>query len=199
MIHIQGKIPRSVIVAASGGSDSMAIVDFLKKTHSVTILYFNHGTEHGKEAKKFLSNYASIYKIPFITNDYEIGEKQKNESQEDFWRKHRYNFFLKHSDIITGHNLNDCVETWIWSSMHGISKLIPYNHANVFRPFLLTRKETLKEWCVNKNVPWLEDPSNIETEHMRNYIRHTMMPHVLHVNPGIFKTIRKKLIDRMTE
>jgi tRNA(Ile)-lysidine synthase len=45
------------------------------------------------------------------------------------------------------------------------------------------------------NVPWIEDDSNADTCYARNYIRHEMMPHVLKINPGIHKTIAKKVTD----
>jgi len=44
-----------------------------------------------------------------------------------------------------------------------------------------------------KNIPWIEDDTNTDTCYTRNYIRHEMLPHVLNVNPGIHKTIAKKV------
>jgi tRNA(Ile)-lysidine synthase TilS/MesJ len=52
-------------------------------------------------------------------------------------------------------------------------------------------------WCVRKGVPTITDPSNDDTKYRRNYIRHTMMPHVLAINPGIRKTIKKKILDSL--
>jgi tRNA(Ile)-lysidine synthase TilS/MesJ len=44
MLRILGKLPRELVVAVSGGPDSMAILDFLSNNHDVTAAYFNHGT-----------------------------------------------------------------------------------------------------------------------------------------------------------
>jgi tRNA(Ile)-lysidine synthase len=63
----------------------------------------------------------------------------------------------------------------------------------VFRPFRQTRKRDFEMWANLNNVPYLEDDSNTDTCYTRNYIRHKMMPHVLQVNPGIHKTIAKKV------
>ena len=57
MIKLQGKLPRKIYVACSGGIDSMAALDFLKRNHDVFVLYFNHGTHHGMKAMKFLDKY----------------------------------------------------------------------------------------------------------------------------------------------
>ena len=48
-------------------------------------------------------------------------------------------------------------------------------------------------WADLKNVDFVEDDTNNDTCYTRNYIRHEMMPNVLRVNPGIHKTIAKKV------
>ena len=122
--------------------------------------------------------------------------KPKNDSWEEHWRKERYKYFHTiYADIITAHHLDDCVETWVWSSMHGTGKIIPYRNRNVIRPFRLTRKRDFQMWCDLKNIPYVEDDTNADLCYTRNYIRHEMMPHVLRVNPGIHKTILKKVKD----
>jgi tRNA(Ile)-lysidine synthase TilS/MesJ len=54
MLHVLGKLPRELVVAVSGGPDSMAILDFLNNNHKVTAYYFDHGTTFGEEAYHFL-------------------------------------------------------------------------------------------------------------------------------------------------
>ncbi len=39
MIHITGKIPRQVAIAVSGGIDSMAVLDFLRRSRDVVVLH----------------------------------------------------------------------------------------------------------------------------------------------------------------
>jgi len=194
MIHLQGKLPKKLYVACSGGVDSMGALNFLQRKHDVTVLHFDHGTEHASNARIFLEDYCTTNNIQL-----RIGEisncKPKRCSNEEWWRNQRYAFFDQYTDapVVTGHHLDDCVETWIWSSMHGTGKWIPYTRKNVIRPFRLTKKDDFKYWCVFNNVPWIEDDSNKDTCYTRNYIRYKMMPHVLQVNPGIFKVISKKV------
>ena len=95
--------------------------------------------------------------------------------------------------VITCHHLNDAVETWIFTSLHGKPRLIPHSRDNFLRPFLLSKKEAMINWCHNKGVPYAEDPSNLDTSYMRNYIRHVLMPNALNVNPGLHKVVYKKL------
>jgi tRNA(Ile)-lysidine synthase len=197
MIKLQGKVPRKVYVACSGGVDSMAALDFLKRKHDVFVLHFNHGTDYGFKALEFVSNYCADNDIGFLTNvTGQEREKQTRESQEEYWRSIRYDWLERCTErqIVTGHHLDDCVETWVMSSMHGTGKIIPYSrNERVLRPFRLTRKRDLELWASLNNVPYIEDDSNTDTCYTRNYIRHEMMPNVLRVNPGIHKTIAKKV------
>jgi len=102
-------------------------------------------------------------------------------------------FYYSNPPIITCHHLDDAVETWIFTSLHGNSMLIPYKRDNFIRPFLSTRKAELTDWCENKRIPYIIDPSNEDTSYMRNFIRHTLLPNALRVNPGLHKVVRKRV------
>jgi tRNA(Ile)-lysidine synthase len=193
MIKLLVSLPKKVTVACSGGVDSMAIVDFLKRKHDVTIAYFNHGTPHGQDALAFVTQYCSDNNLHMISGTCG-SEKSKEESQEEYWRRERYNFLSELGPVITCHHLDDCVETYIWSSLHGTPKVIPLTRGNVRRPFLTTRKQEFISWCERHDVSWIEDNSNKDTKYMRNYIRNVLMPQALHVNPGLH-TLVKKIVE----
>lgn len=195
MIVLQGNLDKEVTVAFSGGVDSTAIVDFLKRKHIVTLLFINHGTKTSDEAELFVKGYADANDLNL--NIYDIDtEVPAKVSQEEHWRNERYAIFHRlGTKVITGHHLDDCVETWIWSSMHGKGSIIPYNNKNVIRPFRLNRKHEFTNWCKRNEVSWVEDTSNADTSFIRNHIRHKMMPDVLVVNPGIHKVVRKKVLQ----
>jgi len=193
MIKLQGKLPRELFLACSGGIDSMAALDFLRNNHDVSVVFFDHGTETSHYAQAHVVNYCSQNNIDFLYGT-SNSTKNKDQSWEEYWRKERYKFLHSiNGTVVTAHHLDDCVETWVWSSMHGTGKIIPYANKNVIRPFRGTRKRDLELWCRLNNVPWIEDDTNTDTCYTRNYIRHEMMPHVLRVNPGIHKTIGKKV------
>jgi tRNA(Ile)-lysidine synthetase-like protein len=196
MIKIQGKFERNVLVACSGGVDSMAVVDFLSRKHEVTMMFFDHGTETSREALEFLEEYVTNNKSKNIL--LEVGtiqnQKSADQSKEEYWRNERYNWFHSYNHpIITCHHLDDCLETWIWSSLHGEGKIIPYANRNVIRPFRLNRKAEFLNWCRNKDVPWIEDVTNSDNCHIRNFIRNEIVQKALVVNPGLHKVIAKKV------
>ena len=196
MIRILGKIPNQCTVAFSGGIDSVAVVDFLLKgKKKVDLAYFHHGTEHSQKAQDFVVDFAEArgldVKLGRISRD-----KLLEESQEEYWRNERHKFFSTFVDpVVTAHHLDDAIETWIFTALHGEPKLIPYASGNVIHPFLITPKIEFKSWCDRKGLTWIEDESNCDLRFMRNLIRHKIVPEALKVNPGLHKVIKKKYIQ----
>ena len=197
MLRTLGKIPVDVTVACSGGPDSMAILDFLMKGRkNVQVAYFNHDTPFGRHSAEWVHDFCSTHKLEFLTATIDRS-KRSDESPEEFWRNERYGFLNGiNSHVITGHHLDDAVEWWLFTAFHGNPRLIPAQNKNVIRPFLITSKSDIWDWIDRKNVPYLTDPSNFDRRYARNRIRHEVVEEVLKINPGIRKTIKKKLIQQ---
>lgn len=195
MIKLLIPIPKNVTVAFSGGVDSVAVVDFLSKKHNVTCAFFHHGTENSERAFKFVAHFCTEKNLPLFLGMM-CNVKPKELSKEEFWREERYNFFKElKSTIITAHHLDDCVETHLWSALHGKPKVPNIIRGNIIRPFLTTPKSEFVSWCERKKLEWCEDTSNEDTSYTRNYIRKHLVPHALHVNPGLRKTV-KKIVEK---
>ena len=96
MIKLQGKLPRQVYLACSGGVDSMVALDFLKSNHDVKVLHFNHGTGHGEEAEKFIVDYCRRNDIPCSERIREKETIPPGASKEAWWRERRYAFLDKY-------------------------------------------------------------------------------------------------------
>lgn len=192
-----GQIPKQCYLACSGGKDSMMVLDFLLKgRRDVHVLYFNHNTEHGKEAEHFIHEYCRERNLHL-----DIGQYYKNINTEESWRNARYEFlsFYKNRPIIMCQHLNDNIETWLMSSIKGTSKFIPYQRDNIIRPFLLTSREEIDSYVSTHNVKWIEDPSNSESNYDRNNIRNNVIPVLKEINPGLYKTFKNKCIDKYTK
>jgi tRNA(Ile)-lysidine synthase len=196
MLHILGKIPNiPFAIACSGGIDSMVLVDFCKRypANKFKLAYFDHETKTSEQQIEFLSN---IFGKRHLLIGHLTASKTKNQSQEEYWRDQRYNFFLNiGTPLLTAHHLDDAIETWIMTSLHGKSRLIPYSRNNVIRPFLLIPKKQITSWAARNDVKYSVDLSNFDTRFDRNYVRHVMMPNVLRINPGIHKTIKKLILS----
>lgn len=197
MICVVKPLPKNLIVACSGGVDSMAAVDFLRRRHLVTVAYFNHQTPHGQMSLAWLDSWCAQNSMRFITANLD-GERPGGESQEEFWRNQRYKWFTSlPGTVVSAHHLDDCVETYVFNCLHGKRYTINYQHANVVRPFLTTPKSELVNWCERNQIPWLDDPSNADVKYMRNHIRHVLLPEARKVNPGLNKVVKKIVVDRI--
>ena len=204
MIKICSKIPRKVAIAVSGGIDSMSALDFLVRgKKQVTAVHFNHGTESSCDQQNVVEKYCNVRGIPLVKGELKK-DKPHDQSFEEHWREERYKFFRNCNfdfPIVTAHHLDDVVEWWIFSSLHGLPKVIPHfrSDCNVLRPFLTTEKTAFVRWAKNNNVPFAEDASNSDTKYMRNHIRHNIVPLAMKVNPGLRKTVSKKIKEAISE
>ncbi len=200
MIKVQGKIPRNVGVAISGGVDSMVILDFLKRNHNVTAYHFNHGTKNADLFERFVRAACIKMEIPLKVGDIK-NPKRKGQSLEEYWREERYSWLCKQDQtIVLGHHLDDCVESYLFNMCNGKDYTIPYRHHNCIRPFRLNRKSHIVERMKNHpDILWVEDPSNIDDKFKRNYIRWNLLPEALVVNPGLYKVIAKRIKDESVE
>jgi tRNA(Ile)-lysidine synthase len=193
MLKFIGDFPRKCTIAFSGGIDSVVISDFLLNgKRDVQLAFFHHGTINSERAEEFVRKFAEERRVPLKVGRIN-SEKSRGLSPEEFWRNERYAFLESlGGPVVTGHHLGDAIETWIFTSLHGESKLIPYSRGNVIRPFLITPKEEIRSWASRRNLSWIEDESNIDPRYMRNRIRMHIVPEALKVNPGLGTVIRKK-------
>lgn len=197
-------------LAFSGGVDSLSAAHFFRRRKDLTLYHFNHGCEYSDQIAEECIEKAKELELPIVIGRLR-GKKKNAQSLEDFWRRARYRFLYEAfgSDVITAHHLDDALETWVWSSLHGDGKIIdplqtihtPINVTpqKLHRPFLLTPKRELVEYAERHGLVPVADPYNNEMGLTRNYIRANMMEHVLVVNPGIEKVIRKKYLTLLKE
>lgn len=200
MLKFIGDLPRKCTIAFSGGIDSVVISDFLLNgKRDVQLAFFHHGTVNSERAEDFVRKFADERRVPLRIGRIN-SEKSRGLSPEEFWRNERYSFLDSlGGPVITGHHLGDAIETWIFTSLHGESKLIPYSRGNVIRPFLVTPKAEIRSWASRRNLLWIEDESNCDPQYMRNRIRMYIVPEALKVNPGLGTVIRKKYLSAESE
>lgn len=192
MIKLACPIPRDVILACSGGKDSVAALNFLLRgKRKITLAYFNHDTAHGQHAERFVKALADRHGLDLKLASYINKANDKKPSEAD-WREQRYEFFRTlEGTILTAHHLNDAAEWWLFTSIRGNPKVMPVSRKDpdIIRPFIKTSKDDFHK--VTKPYSWAEDPTNANWNYSRNRIRHEMMPSVLKVNPGFLTNVRK--------
>jgi tRNA(Ile)-lysidine synthase len=198
MLKLLFPLPNQLTVALSGGVDSVAVTDFLSRKHDVACAFFHHGTENSERAFDFVSKFCSERSLPLFMGMISK-ERSKDQSMEEHWRNERYQFLESlNSTVVTAHNLDDCVETYLYGSLHGQPKVIPHRRNNIVRPFLTTQKREFVGWCQRKGIEWCEDASNQDVKYMRNYIRNEIVPRAYVVNPGLGKVVKKIVESKMS-
>ncbi len=200
MIKVLGKIPSEVVVACSGGPDSMAVASFLaNSSRKISILHFDHGTDHSRDARSIVENFCLDRNLPLRIVEIK-GIPPRRESLEKWWRDKRYSVFHEYQlPIITAHNLNDVAEWWLFTSLRGNPRVMPYQNKNVIRPFLLTKKSDLEMWCERNNIVFTIDPTNHGDRFSRSLIRKNVLPEALRVAPGFLTTMSNKVRKIYTE
>lgn len=187
-------VPKGTLtIAFSGGPDSVFVAEhFIKQRRDLTLLHINHGTPHSREMEHAVRNWSCFKPVELVIHNVNPADKLKNESWEEFWRSERYGIF--HSikgPVVTGHHLDDQIETYLFNAFHGNPRLMPNANRNVIRPFLFMTKEEMRSRITSRR--YFVDPSNEDVGYARNRIRHNIVPEVRKVNPGIEKTVKKMM------
>lgn len=186
-------LPNKCWVAVSGGMDSMAALHWLNKAKKVSgVLHVNHHTgEFSTKAQTLVAEQARYLRLPVATMDYHDPDKS-----EEAMRNARYQWFnaMSHENIVVAHNMNDCLEEYIMCTMkRGYIGTIPYRHGNVIRPFRKWKRADIACYAIINKIKFINDPSNTDTNYMRNHIRHNIVPQVTWLNYGIFSLVDKAI------
>ncbi len=198
MFKLACKIPKKVEVALSGGPDSVALLGFLCRSgRDVTAAFVHHGTKASDASLQVVEKACKKLRVPLRWTTLPSVELN-NKGLEATWRDMRYDFLDKSERVVvTAHHLDDAVEWWIFSSLHGEGKLIPRIRGSYLRPLLLTRKSQLVEFCDRRDLPYHIDETNLLSDRPRVLIRNKMMYDCLEINPGLHKTIKKKYLKEI--
>ena len=202
MIHLNQKLPKTFYLAFSGGVDSLAAAHFLSRSNKrFALLHFHHGCEFSDEIQEQVAERADKLGILLLTGKIKRHTVPEGRSLEEYWRTERYAYLkamaTPEMPVLTCHHLDDAVESWVWSAMHGKPHLIKpkTNNGTTLRPFLLTEKAAFTDYAVRNGLEPVDDPVNRDGHLIRNYIRANMLPHAYHINPGLKKVIRKKYLE----
>ena len=189
------KLPQSkankVLLALSGGKDSMALFHLLKQSEiyfEAAHCNFKLRKEESNQDELFVRNYCEqqgvkIHVAAFDTKN--IAASNKTSIQETA-RALRYEWFnkllAKHrlDYMATAHHHNDNIETFLinFSRGTGIQGLtgIPVVRDNIIRPISPFTTEEIHAYIRKHAIPYREDSSNSENKYQRNFIRNKIIP-----------------------
>jgi tRNA(Ile)-lysidine synthase len=199
-------IGKRLLLATSGGLDSMIMVDlFHKLSFKVAIAHCNfqlRGIE-SFEDQNFVQNYADANEIDvFITQfDTTTFAKDFKLSIQVAARELRYSWFYelletkKYDYILTAHHADDSLETFVINLIRGtgIEGLtgIPAQNGNIIRPLLIFSRQEIEQYAKENDIEWREDSSNTSDKYLRNKIRHNVVPVLKELNSDFLSSFLK--------
>lgn len=200
----------NVLVALSGGSDSMTLLSLLSELKdelnlTIEAAHVNHclrGNDSDSD-EAFVKKTCDDLNIKLHLLRADVKGKAENEgiSLEEAGRKIRYDFFnecCKNGKIATAHNLNDRIETMLFNISRGATLKglcsIPPVRGNIIRPLIESSKAEILDYCDSNSLKYVTDKSNSDVKYSRNRIRHNILPELRELNPS-FETAFLRCID----
>ncbi|HUT32527.1 MAG TPA: tRNA lysidine(34) synthetase TilS [Planctomycetota bacterium] len=191
-----------VVVAVSGGPDSMALLHALIELRGqfalrLSVAHLNHllrGRASDDDAE-FVAARAAAAGLPCRTGATDVAaeRRQHGGSLEMAARRARYEFLeavaLEDAAqrVALGHTADDQVETILLRLLRGgelaalrgmpvARPLSPTSRATLIRPLLdVTRAEVL-DYLASRGIPWRSDATNADRSFLRNWVRHELLP-----------------------
>lgn len=205
----QRNLGHRLILALSGGIDSMVLADLLLKAKADFVLAHCNFHLRGEESdgdEQFVREFAErnglkLYVKQFDTIDY---AKQHGISIEMAARELRYQWFeelrheLNYDFIAVAHHADDQLETFFinllrGAGIRGLKGMQPVN-GHIIRPLLDVSREEIRQYAMENHIAWREDHTNAETQFLRNRIRHELLP----VIDGISKEGRTSILKSIS-
>jgi tRNA(Ile)-lysidine synthase len=179
----------TVLVAVSGGADSVALLHLLRSLSTelsltLHVLHVDHGlrADSARDAA-FVREIATRLGVPVEVTRVTVAT---GDSLESAARVERYTALeararsLGAERIAVGHTLDDQAETVLMRMLVGAGvrglAAIPPVRGRVIRPLIETRRADLVALLGAIGLPWIEDPSNRDPRFLRNRVRHELLP-----------------------
>ena len=182
------KFPK-IAVAVSGGPDSMALVFLLnnwilKKNGSLTALIVDHQIRkdsnlEAKSIKRYLDKNKIKSKI-FKVDKKNVIKKSMKEARKNRFNQ-LFNFCNRNNifHLFVGHHSDDNLETYLLRKLAGsnfeglrcMQQKVIIENIQILRPLLLFNKKNILEYNKNKNIYYIEDPSNKNVKYTRIAVR----------------------------
>jgi tRNA(Ile)-lysidine synthase len=192
----------SIMLAVSGGPDSMALLHGAAQLARegargwrLTVAHLDHGLRpDSADDERFVRQAAVDLSVPFESRRTDVAALARAEGRsiEDAAREARYRFLEDVAPpgalIATAHTADDAAETVLLNLLRGSGlggvRGIPGRRGRVIRPLIGERRVALRSRLDEGGIPYRLDPSNEDPVHLRNRVRHELLPLLEDLRPG---------------
>jgi len=199
-----------VLVAVSGGVDSVVLLDLLCQLSSgynleIVVAHLDHqlrGEESTADAR-FVGQLALQHGLQFISESRDVRAvaRRKKMGIEEAARMVRLKFLrdtasrVDAAKIALGHNANDLAETMLFNLIRGagttgLAGIRPVNLPFI-RPLIDVTRDQIVSYALEHGIFWREDRSNEDTKFTRNFIRHKVIPAMRELNPKLIAALSR--------
>ena len=179
------------LLAVSGGRDSMVMLDaFTARRHDVVgVATFDHASgAAATRAARLVEREVARRSVPFIAGRGHEGEA----GTEAAWRDARWSFLRRwavelSATVVTAHTRDDQIETVVIrilrdAGARGLAGM--YAESDIARPLLDITRAEISSYAQLHELRFVDDPSNDSFAHLRNRVRHQLLPALERSRPG---------------
>jgi tRNA(Ile)-lysidine synthase len=199
-----------VVVAVSGGPDSVALIHILNELRrgwgwDLAMAHLHHGLR-GAEADEdlaFVEDMARNLGLPFLSRRLPAGSLRGTRgSLQENARRARYRFLEEvraqwnGNRIALGHHGDDQAETVLAALIRGAGphglRGMPYRRGSLVRPLLDVKRAEILQYLDAQSLLFRRDPSNEDTAFLRPRVRTVLLPLLRdRFNPGVADLLRQ--------
>lgn len=211
--HNMPLAPAKVLVALSGGADSVALAwCLLRLGYCVEAAHCNFHLrgEESERDQRFVADLCEKWHIPLHVQHFNTQQvaTERGISIEMAARELRYAWFdqlveeCSFAGVAVAHHLDDNAETLLLNLMRGTGLRgltgIKYRNGHVFRPLLDVGREQIEKFLCQESLSHINDSTNQDTQYRRNFVRNKVLPLLGEINPSISTTLHQTS-ERMVE
>ena len=196
-------VGKKIVVALSGGIDSVVLLHFLNKHYPghIRAVYINHNlSKFSHEWSTFCATLCNADKIEYKNININL---ENSSNIEENARKKRYLSLTSElrvgETLCTAHHQEDQAETFLLQLFRGsgvtglasMPKIKSIDDSELYRPFLNISKQKIIDYASKNHLEWIEDDSNLDTNFKRNLLRIEFLPKLSSAFNGLIKNISR--------
>jgi len=198
-----------IVVAVSGGPDSVALLHVLKELSremdlSLVAAHVNHGLrgEESDREEEGVRSLADSWGIPFVRHSPDVAAfaREAGVGLQEAARIKRYEWLEAVARergcdrIAVGHHADDQAETVLMRILRGTgadglsgipARRTLNGRVELIRPLMRIHKKELLDHCASHGLPYFIDSSNLDRKYFRNRIRLEVLPYLERLNPNL--------------
>ncbi|AKP68406.1 tRNA(Ile)-lysidine synthetase [Companilactobacillus ginsenosidimutans] len=199
----------NVLIAVSGGVDSIVLTDIVSKIHPknhMAVVNVDHDLRPESQSEvEFVKKFCEKSQLKFFTSKWD--HHQSNLGMEAAARKFRYGYFKQVMDqygfdtLLTAHHANDLSENILMKlirsgNVYEVTSLKShrdFGNGQLLRPLLGFSKNVIKQYANKHDLKHVQDETNFEDITMRNRLRNDIFPQLQEENGQLLRHF--KLFD----